>query len=90
MIKMRDIQSVEADFEHFKIFLRNKNGTSLGSIECGNRYSLLERLEEMIKYLEESIDGRDISMRLPESQKLDTQNSSMTCDSLFMDFSSTD
>ena len=87
-IKMDDVFTVEADYERLIISLLGEDDTLMGTIEYSSIFQVLEQYSEFIQYFMESIEGKNINIYLPPSQKVFTTKKSYGTGNLFMEYSS--
>ena len=87
MIKMSDIHPVDADFEKLEISLLSEKNVLLGIVRCFDLLQLKEQHNEITGYFLESLKGKNINIRLPNSQKLSPAKKSYGSGNLFMEYS---
>lgn len=89
-IKMKDIHTIEADYEKMHIYLINDTGVILHVIKCISHFDLSNIYADLEKRFEESINGKNISICLSGGHESGVRNKSYKKGSSFMDFSSSD
>ena len=86
-IKMNDIHTLEADYENMSISLIDDTGVSLHIIKCFSPLDVSRRYAEFSRLFEESIKGREISVKISGDYELESKNKRHQRCHSFMEYS---